>query len=96
MNKTIYDLANWPRRWPIAGGALAIAAIGVGLLILGAKGGIPGPPVGGETPNNLSVPGVQTMATTSTAAYWAPPVEPQLGVHYSYGCDQGESNAQFS
>ena len=96
MNKMIYDLANWPRRWPIAGGALAIAAVGVGLLILGAKGGIPGPPVGGETPNNLSVPGVQTMATTSTAAYWAPPGAPELGVHYSYGCDKGESNAQFS
>ena len=96
MNRTFNQLANWPGRWPIAGGVLTIAAIGIGFLILGAKGGIQGPPTGGETPNNLSVPGVQTQASTSIAAYWAPPGEPQLGVHYSYGCDKGESSGQFS
>jgi len=96
MNKTINELANWSRRWPVAGAVLAVLVVAFGSLVLGAKGGIQGPPVGGESPNNLSVPGVQTMATTVTAAYWAPPGEPLLGVHYSYGCDVGESDGQFS
>jgi uncharacterized membrane protein YgcG len=61
-----------------------------------AKGGIPGPPTGGETPNNLSVPGVQTESVNSIIANWSTPAEPVLGVHYSYGCDQGESLDQFN
>lgn len=96
MNKTFYQLGNWPDRWPILGGVLGIALIALGSLVLAAKGGDQGPPVGGEASNNLSVPGVQTQASTSIAAYWAPPGEPELGVHYSYGCDKGESDGQFS
>jgi hypothetical protein len=61
-----------------------------------AKGGDPGPPTGGETPNNLSVPGVQTESVNSIEANWSTPAEPLLGVHYSYGCDRGESNGNFS
>ena len=91
MNKRFYELADWPRRWPIA-----VIFVAFGVMLLAAKGGIQGPPEGGETPNNLSVPGVQTQASTMTAAYWAPPAEPQLGVHYSYGCDVGEGDGQFS
>jgi hypothetical protein len=61
-----------------------------------AKGGIPGPPVGGETANNLSVPGLQTESVNSIVHNWSTPTEPVLGVHYSYGCDQGEMNGSFS
>jgi hypothetical protein len=64
--------------------------------VLAAKGGIPGPPTGGESANRLSVPGVETTATTSVAAFWSPPAEGVLGTHYSYGCDAPESDGQFS
>jgi hypothetical protein len=96
MKKIIRELARWPKRWPIAGAALAITVIAFSAPVQAAKGGDPGPPVGGESPNNLSVPGVQTTAATSIAAYWSPPGEALLGVHYSYGCDAPESDGQFS
>jgi hypothetical protein len=61
-----------------------------------AKGGIPGPPTGGETTNNLSAPSIQTESVNSIEANWATPEEPVLGVHYSYGCDQVEMSGSFS
>ncbi|WP_303722717.1 hypothetical protein [Malonomonas rubra] len=61
-----------------------------------AKGGIPGPPTGGEASNNLSMPAVQTESVNSILANWSTPTEPVLGVHYSYGCDKGESDGSFS
>ena len=64
--------------------------------VFAAKGGIPGPPSGGETANNLSVPSVQTESVNSISANWSTPMEPALGVHYSYGCDVGEMNGSFS
>jgi hypothetical protein len=63
---------------------------------LAAKGGIKGPPVGGETGNNLSLPSIQTESATVIEAYWRPPNDPQLGVHYSYGCDAPQSDGQFN
>ena len=62
----------------------------------GAKGGIPGPPTGGEVGNNLSLPAVLTGSAITTDHNWIPPAEPVLGVHYSYGCDQPESDGQFN
>jgi hypothetical protein len=96
MKKITSETARWPKRWPIAEAALAITVIAFSAPVLAAKGGDPGPPVGGESPNNLSVPGVQTTATTTTAAYWSPPGVAELGTHYSYGCDLPESHEQFS
>ena len=66
--------------------------------VFAAKGGIPGPPSGGETSNNLSVPGLltETPPGDSIDHRWFTPTEPELGVHYSYGCDQGEDNGSFS
>ena len=61
-----------------------------------AKGGIKGPPVGGETGNNLSLPSIQTESANTINANWAVPAEPDLGVHYSYGCGVPEGNEQFS
>ena len=63
---------------------------------IAAKGGVPGPPPGGETPNNLSLPAVLTGAAVSTPHSWNPPSEPVLGTHYSYGCDLKEMNGSFS
>jgi len=60
-----------------------------------AKGGIPGPPPGGESPNNLSVPGVVIGSSLTLSHDWLPPEEPELGVHYSYGCDVPESDDNF-
>lgn len=58
-----------------------------------------GGPGGGEEEeagNNLSTPGVLTEGTTDVPAFWTPPAQPQLGVHYSYGCDKPEALGQFS
>jgi hypothetical protein len=60
-----------------------------------AKGGIPGPPSGGEVSNNLSLPAVLTGSLQSVAHFWTPPAEPVLGEHYSYGCGVPESDGQF-
>ena len=48
---------------------LLIAAPG-----LAAKGGVPGPPVGGETANNLSFPALLTESQTTILAYWTPAI----------------------
>ena len=92
----IMKLTRWPLRWRIAVGALAITMIAFSAPVLAAKGGIKGPPTGGESTNNLSVPGVETATTDVIAARWAPPGVPVLGTHYSYGCDAPESDGQFS
>lgn len=77
----------------LVGLACILAYSGIGFA---SKGGIPGPPPGGETANNLSMPGVVTGSLTTVPHYWGPPALPVLGEHYSYGCDQPESDGQFS
>lgn len=62
----------------------------------GAKGGIPGPPTGGEVSNDLSFPAAVTESVNSIVANWSMPAEPELGVHFSYGCDVPEMEGQFS
>jgi len=89
-------LVRWPRWCAVAAITVAIALIGVGAPALAAKGGIKGPPTGGETANNLSFPALQTESANSIAANWSVPGSPVLGVHYSYGCDLPESDGQFS
>lgn len=77
--------------------ALAVVLIALCSLGYAAKGGDPGPPVGGESPNNLSLPSIQTQSSLTTDAYWNVPTEGVLlGDHYSYGCDKPEGNEQFS
>lgn len=88
MKTTIWKLAKI-----LVAGLSCLMVCGSGFA---AKGGIPGPPTGGEVSNNLSVPGVQTESVNSIIANWSTPAEPVLGVHYSYGCDQPESDGQFS
>jgi uncharacterized membrane protein YgcG len=61
-----------------------------------AKGGIKGPPVGGETGNNLSLPSIQTQASDSASAKWFVPNPAEFKTHYSYGCDKPESTEQFN
>jgi len=80
---------------------LPVIAALTGMLIysgigFAAKGGIPGPPSGGETANNLSLPGVVIDSATTVPHNWAPPAIPVLGEHYSYGCDQPQSDGQYS
>ena len=75
----------------------AIAMILGGDVGFAAKGGEQGPPVGGETPNNLSHPSVRADSVLSVAHHWNPPLAaPELGEHYSYGCDAPETMDQFS
>lgn len=95
--KTISLLGRWPRWCAVMAAAVAVAMLGVSAPGLAAKGGIKGPPTGGETAgNNLSFPGLQTESANSVAANWATPAAPVLGVHYSYGCDIPEAVGQFS
>ena len=97
MNKAIplsIERSTW-RDMSIA--ALTISLLAFSAAGLAAKGGIPGPPTGGETSNNLSAPAVQTeSATTLTASWSVPGEEAQLGVHYSYGCAEPESYDVFN
>ncbi|WP_020674693.1 hypothetical protein [Geopsychrobacter electrodiphilus] len=95
---TRYLVDGPKRKWQSAGGLTLLLTF---LLVLptasmAAKGGIPGPPAGDETSNNLSMPAVQTESVNSIPANWSTPTEPVLGVHYSYGCDKGESDGSFS
>lgn len=85
-------------RWPgwFATTATALVFLGMSASGLAAKGGIPGPPTGGEASNNLSMPSIQTQSSTSIEAFWAVPEAPVLGVHYSYGCDAPETDGSFS
>ena len=87
---------SFPRRIPLLEAALVLALIALSGPGFAAKGGIPGPPVGGESPNNLSMPSIQTQSTVTTDAYWIAPAGAELGVHYSYGCDAPESHLQFN
>jgi hypothetical protein len=87
-------LFTWLSASIVIAGIILVA--GISGDVFAAKGGIPGPPVGGETANNLSVPGVQTESVNSIIANWSTPAEPVLGVHYSYGCDVGEVSGNFS
>lgn len=76
-------LARW--RWLLA--IMLLSMLAASHTVFAAKGGVPGPPSGGETSNNLSVPGVVVDSSIPVEAYWSPPDVPILGVHYSYGCD---------
>lgn len=89
-------LVRWPRWCAVAAITVAVASFGVGAPALAAKGGIKGPPTGGETANNLSFPAVQTESSTTIAANWSVPASPVLGQHYSYGCDLPETDGSFS
>mgnify|MGYP001818120124 CR=1 FL=1 len=82
--------------WPMFGAALAVTMIAFSGPGFAAKGGIPGPPVGGETANNLSTPSIQTESANTIEANWAVPAPATRGVHFSYGCDVPETNGQFS
>jgi len=80
----------------IAAGAIlagSVAFVGTGFA---AKGGIPGPPAGGEVSNNLSFPAAVTESVNTITADFDMPEGAELGVHYSYGCDVPESDAQFN
>jgi hypothetical protein len=89
----------------LAGAAVA-AIVGLGGAASAAPqwcidmGGPPckGGPGGGEegAGNNLSLPAVLTDTTNFVVANWAPPTEPELGVHYSYGCAKEEASGAFS
>ena len=96
MKLTRFTTCSFPRRVPVLETALAVALIALSGPGFAAKGGIPGPPVGGETGNNLSMPSIQTQSTVTTEAYWIAPAGAELGVHYSYGCDAPESHLQFN
>ncbi|MDH4055810.1 MAG: hypothetical protein OEW73_05255 [Gammaproteobacteria bacterium] len=96
MKQIIPLLNRSPRWWPVVAAALTIALVAVSGPGFAAKGGIKGPPTGGESSNNLSLPSVQTESANSIQANWTMPVEPVLGVHYSYGCALPESDGQFN
>lgn len=86
-----------PWRWPIAKAALAVTLIAFCGTGFAAKGGDPGPPVGGETGNNLSTPGILTesSADVSVEAFWSVTDTPVLGEHFSYGCPGEEAWEEF-
>jgi hypothetical protein len=96
MKRMTLKLTRSPRCWPVAVAALAIVLISFSGSSFAAKGGVKGPPTGGETGNNLSTPSVQSETVGSVAARWFMPEEPVLGVHYSYGCDLPESDGSFN
>lgn len=94
MKKMIHNIGNWRRPSPAAA-VFALVLIALSAPGFAAKGGTQGPPTGGESSNNLSLPSVQTESQISIEANWATPTEPILGVHYSYGCAVQEMNEQF-
>ena len=96
MKLTRFTMNSFPRRIPVLETALAVTLIALSAPGFAAKGGDPGPPVGGETSNNLSLPGIQTESSVVTDASWSPAGTPVLGTHYSYGCDKPEANGQFN
>jgi uncharacterized membrane protein YgcG len=95
MKQKMPKLTRSPRWWPLAVAALAIVLISFSGSSFAAKGGIKGKPTGGEAGNNLSTPSVQSESPVSVPARWFVPEEPELGVHYSYGCDAPESDGTF-
>lgn len=96
MKQIIPLVHRWPGWWPFAAAAMVVVLIAFSVPGFAAKGGIKGPPTGGESSNNLSAPAIQTDSANSTLANWSVPAEPVLGVHYSYACDQIESDEQFN
>ncbi len=95
MNRNIFRGAGSLWRWPVGETVLAIVLVALSGPGFAAKGGIPGPPTGGESTNNLSTPGLQTQSVNSIDANWAIPASPVLGEHYSYGCDAIEEYDEF-
>lgn len=81
---------------PVILSALALTMIALAGPGFAAKGGIPGPPTGGESTNNLSTPSIQTETASSIEAYWSVQSDAVLGTHYSYGCDLPETSGSFS
>ena len=98
MKQTIPLTSEWSVWRPCSAFALAILLLAFSAASLAAKGGIPGPPTGGETSNNLSSPSIQTESASANSiiANWSVPTAPELGVHYSYGCAAPQSDGQFS
>ncbi len=98
--RTLNPITKRWSNWLIPGLAgLAVLLLGYGATGFAAKGGIPGPPTGGERPNNLSYPGIHTGTIVPIQAFWSVPTdgdETGLGVYYSYGCDQPEEDPPFS
>lgn len=95
--KQIIFLSKERSAWrPASAAAIAISLLAFSAAGIAAKGGIPGPPVGGETSNNLSTPSIQTESSNSVVANWSVPSTPELGVHYSYGCAAPEGDGQYS
>jgi len=95
MKRTTSTRSSPSWRWRMAVAALAIALIAISDPGFAAKGGTPGKPTGGESPNNLSTPGLQTSSVNSVDANWSVPGTPVLGEHYSYGCDREEAYEEF-
>jgi hypothetical protein len=96
MDKILQTMKHDGMWWPVLGTAMAVALIAFSGPGFAAKGGMPGPPTGGESANNLSTPAVQTESANSIEANWAVPNPAVLGVHYSYGCDVPEGNDPYS
>jgi len=97
MKQTTSLLIRWPGWQLVAIAVFAALLIAFSAPGLTAKGGTQGPPTGGESSNNLSTPSIQTESSLSTAARWNVPTEGAvLGEHYSYGCDEPQSDGQFN
>lgn len=98
--KTLISITKRWQGWLALGAVgLAVGLLGYGVSSFAAKGGIPGPPTGGESPNNLSYPGLHTGTIVPIEAFWSVPADGDatgLGVYYSYGCDKPEGNPPYS
>ena len=97
MNKTISLTIRWPGWRPVSMAVLAAVLIVFSSPGFAAKGGDPGPPTGGETSNNLSIPGILTESSpeVSVEAYWSVTGAPVLGEHFSYACPGEEYWEEF-
>ncbi|MGB5471807.1 MAG: hypothetical protein WBM64_15500 [Woeseiaceae bacterium] len=97
MNNTILLTTRWPGWRPVSMAVLAVVLIAFSSPGFAAKGGTKGPPTGGETSNNLSIPGILTESSpeVSVEAYWSVTDTPVLGEHYSYGCPGEEYWEEF-
>jgi len=96
MKNTITLAYRWPGWRPLVAASLCITMIAAAGAALAAKGGIKGPPTGGESANNLSLPAIQTESSNSIVANWSVPSPATLGTHYSYGCAAPQSDGQFN
>jgi hypothetical protein len=99
MKQIILLSRQWSAWRPCTALTLAISLLAFSAAGLAAKGGIPGPPTGGETSNNLSTPGLLTESVpeNTVVANWAVPgvEDAALGVNYSYGCAAEEKYGEF-